>query len=133
MGSAAAMLTAVLWVPAMQTVTYDRNASPLSDNETKTEEVSVNDDREEVTHQPLPTAVKAIYMTSCVAGTPTFRQRLVDLIKETEINSVIIDIKDFSGTISFPPESDAWRPAWGVATCGATDMKEFIKEISMDI
>lgn len=132
LGSAVAMLTAVLWVPTIQTVTYDRNAPSLIDEVIGAEEVIVNDDREEVLHQPLPEQVKAIYMTSCVAGTTSFRQRLVDLIKETEINSVIIDVKDFSGTISFPPESDAWRPAWGKASCGATDMKEFIKELHED-
>lgn len=86
----------------------------------------VADDRAVVRHVPLPEQVKAIYMTACVAGTPSFRQRLVDLMATTEINSVVIDIKDYSGTISFPPESAAWRPAWEAAQCGARDMKEFI-------
>lgn len=84
------------------------------------------DDREVVTHVPLPVPTKTIYMTSCVAGTLSFREKLVALIEETEINSVIIDIKDYSGTISFPPESDAWKPAWQNARCGTSDMKAFI-------
>lgn len=131
-GSAAAMLTAVLWVPSMQTVTYERNASIVASDESKVDELSANEDREKIVHQPLPEEVKAIYMTSCVVGTPDFRQRLVDLIKETEINSVVIDIKDFSGTISFPPESDKWRPAWLAAKCGAADMKDFVKQLHED-
>ncbi len=87
------------------------------------------DDRPVVTHVPLPEQVKTIYMTSCVVGTPNFRQRLVDLIVETEVNSVIIDIKDFSGTISFPPESEEWQSAWHNSRCGARDMRDFIEAL----
>jgi hypothetical protein len=84
------------------------------------------DTREVVRHMPLPEQVKAIYMTACVVGTNDFRERLVKLIDETEVNSVIIDIKDFSGTISFDPISAAWQPAWAAAKCGARDMKNFL-------
>lgn len=87
----------------------------------------VPDDRPVVTHQPLPEQVKAIYMTSCVAGTPSFRTRLIELIRETEINSVMIDIKDYSGTISFPPENPAWQAAWDAARCGTRDMQQLIE------
>lgn len=80
-------------------------------------------------HVPLPKQVKAIYMTSCVAGTPSFREKLVALVKETEINSIIIDVKDYSGTISFAPTSAAWQPAWQNARCGARDMKDFIAQL----
>lgn len=85
------------------------------------------DNREVVKHVPLPEAVKSIYMSSCVVGTRDFRQRLIDLTNETEINSIVIDIKDYSGSISFPPVSDAWKPAWNQAECGARDMREFVK------
>ncbi|MFM2381482.1 MAG: hypothetical protein RLZZ76_249 [Candidatus Parcubacteria bacterium] len=89
-------------------------------------EVATVDTREVVQHVPLPLPTKTIYMTSCVAGTPSFREKLVTLIDETEINSVIIDIKDYSGTISFPAESPSWKGAWEEARCGTRDMKEFI-------
>lgn len=87
------------------------------------------DTREVVNHVPLPNEVKAIYMTSCVVGTTDFRNRLVKLIDETEINALIIDIKDFSGTISFPPTSPSWKPAWVSARCGTRDMKAFIASL----
>lgn len=90
------------------------------------EHIKIEDTREVVQHVPLPDQVKSIYMTSCVVGTPSFRQRLVDLIATTEINSLVIDIKDFSGTISFPPEHESWNGAWQAASCGSADMKEFI-------
>lgn len=80
-----------------------------------------------VKHVPLPEAVKAIYMTSCVAGTPSFRTRLVELIRATEINAVIIDIKDYSGTISFPAQSETWNAAWQNARCGTRDMPQLLE------
>lgn len=107
---------------------------PGLNEEAKPNDESPVDTREVITHVPLPEQVKTIYMTSCVAGTPSFRQKLVDLIATTEINSVIIDIKDFSGTISFAPVSPAWQPAWDSARCGAWDMKEFIATLhQMDV
>jgi hypothetical protein len=84
------------------------------------------DSRDVVQHVPLPDAVKAIYMTSCVAGTKDFRQKLVTLIDTTEINAVVIDVKDYSGTISFKPFASEWMSAWDASTCGALDMKEFV-------
>ncbi len=124
------ILAANFYLPDLLPIAYSVEESQA----TQSSEVSpaaepaapVADTRPVVNHVPLPEQVKAIYMTACVAGTPSFRQRLVDLINATEINSVIIDIKDFSGTISFPPENDAWKPAWQNAACGAHDMKELI-------
>ena len=93
------------------------------------EEKPILDTREVVEHIPLPEAVKAIYMTSCVVGTTDFRKKLVTLVDETEINAIVIDIKDFSGTLSFPPISPEWTPAWQEARCGTRDMKEFIASL----
>ena len=90
-------------------------------------EVEPVDTRTLISHVSLPPQVKAIYMTSCVAGTPSFRQRLVELIRSTEINSVIIDVKDYSGTISFPAQSEAWSSAWQNARCGTRDMPQLIE------
>src|SRR4051812_9571748 len=48
-----------------------------------------------------PVAVKGIYMTSWVAGTSRLRNKLVTLLDTTEANAVVIDVKDYSGRISF--------------------------------
>ena len=53
------------------------------------------------THIPTPTAVKALYMTSWVAGTPSLRSKVVSILDTTEANSVVIDIKDYTGKVSF--------------------------------
>ncbi len=88
-----------------------------------------SDQRPVVQHVPLPNQVKTIYMTACVAGTKDFRNRLIALIEDTEINSVIIDIKDFSGGISFPSTQAAWKAAWDHAPCGAPDMRQLVAEL----
>lgn len=135
-GAAAVLLVSGFFlVPEFTTVSYDTQ-NPEAKNviekiltQEDVPEPEPVDNREEIVHQPLPEAVRSIYMTSCVVGTPSFRQKLVDLIEETEVNSVIIDIKDFSGTLSFKPESAEWQSAWQESRCGAGDMKDFIAEL----
>ncbi len=124
-------------LPRFFTVTYDATTqaanivpttrideAPLRDSNKQS-----IDTRSVVQHVPQPDAVKAIYMSACVVGTPSFRSDLVALAKRTEVNSIMIDIKDYSGTISFPPTHPTWQPAWEAAPCGARDMKEFIASL----
>lgn len=53
------------------------------------------------THIETPDAVKALYMSSWVAGSNDFRNSLIKIIDETELNAVVIDIKDSTGRVSF--------------------------------
>ena len=55
-----------------------------------------------VTHIPTPSVVKAIYISSWVAGSPSIRDRLIKMVDDTELNAVVIDVKDSTGRISFP-------------------------------
>jgi hypothetical protein len=82
----------------------------------------------EVVHLPTPSPLKAVYMTSCVAATPSLRENLVTLINETELNSVMIDIKDFSGGISFEPETPQLKE-FVSDRCIVSDLPEFIKTL----
>lgn len=54
-----------------------------------------------VTHIDTPTPVKAIYVSSWVAATPSIMTKIITLIDDTEINAVVLDIKDATGRISF--------------------------------
>ncbi|MBX9889876.1 MAG: putative glycoside hydrolase [Amoebophilaceae bacterium] len=45
--------------------------------------------------------LKVIYMTSWVAAHQSLRADIVKFIKASEINAVVIDVKDYSGTVSF--------------------------------
>jgi hypothetical protein len=119
-------------LPRLTTVEYTAHPTEVTATTTTlgvVKEVPTTDTRKVVEHVPLPSAVKAIYMTSCVVGTPSFREKLVKLIDETEVNSVVIDIKDFSGTLSFLPASPEWKGAWDASSCGTRDMEAFVAEL----
>lgn len=80
-------------------------------------------------HIATPEHVRGIYMTQCVVGTPDFRQKLVDIAEKTEINTIVIDIKDYSGKIAFPSDDPALAPSVS-DKCGAVDMKEFVRSLN---
>jgi hypothetical protein len=60
--------------------------------------------RRVVTHVKTPEAVKAVYISSWVAGTKSFRDKIIKMIDETELNAIVIDVKDSTGWISFSME-----------------------------
>jgi len=78
-----------------------------------------------VTHVPTPEPLKAIYMTSWVGGTKDLRERIIDIVDETEINALVIDIKDYSGHIAFAVEDPLLREI-GASEERILDIKEFI-------
>lgn len=65
-------------------------------------------------------------MSQCAAGTPSFRENLTKLIDETELNSIVIDIRDYTGRIAFPTENPVLKDMVS-DECGANDMKEFVE------
>lgn len=81
-----------------------------------------------VTHVTLPKAVKGLYMSSWVAGTPSLRSKIVKDIERTEANAIIIDIKDYTGMISFVPNS-AHLQEIGCIDERIKDISSFIKEL----
>jgi hypothetical protein len=81
-----------------------------------------------VTHIPTPDSVKAVYMTSWAAGNAKFRRELFDLIDTTEVNAVVIDVKDYSGHISFPVNDPELKKT-GASEKRIPDVKEFISKL----
>ena len=55
-----------------------------------------------ITHMATPKELKAIYISAWTAGSAVPKNRIVELIDTTEINAVVIDVKDSTGYISFP-------------------------------
>jgi hypothetical protein len=78
-----------------------------------------------VTHIETPKSVKGIYMSGWVAGNEKMRTKLVNLIDKTELNSVVIDIKDYSGKISFNVENPKLKK-YNSSENRISDVKEFI-------
>lgn len=81
-----------------------------------------------VSHVETPEKVKAIYMTSWVASDRKWRAQLVRFIEESEINSVVIDIKDYAGEIVYPVETKELA-AFGSEGVRVPDMKEFVADL----
>lgn len=48
-----------------------------------------------------PAMVKGIYVTGWSAGSPKKIQSLIDLVRRTELNAIVVDIKDYSGFVSY--------------------------------
>ncbi len=103
----------------------------VTDNATTTVTAIVADTLPPVTHIQTPEPLKAIYVTACVAGTPSWRTRLAELVKTTELNALIIDIKDYSGTVSFKSKSPLLKDHAGTG-CRTNDMREFIETLHRD-
>lgn len=79
-------------------------------------------------HLPTPKPLKAIYMSQCVVGTPSFRDDLVKLVEDTELNAIVIDIKDYTGKIAFQTDNELLTGSVSDA-CGARDMRSFIERL----
>lgn len=122
LGLVGAIFLGYLFIPNFSNSTYVAQ-SDISDVR------GINKEKEivpEVLHLKTPEPLKAIYMSQCVVGTPKFRQDLVDLVNRTELNAIVIDVKDYTGYLSF--KTDNPKLAQSVSKkCGASDMNDFIK------
>ncbi|HXF82561.1 MAG TPA: putative glycoside hydrolase [bacterium] len=56
---------------------------------------------------PRPDVIKAIYLTSWSAATPSRVARALELLETTELNAVVIDVKDYTGAVAFRTGSPA--------------------------
>ncbi len=80
-----------------------------------------------VHHLKTPEVVRAAYMTSCIASGAGLRAPLLALVEESEINALVIDVKDYTGYISM----DLGNPEYptGGSSCFVKDMKAFLAEL----
>jgi hypothetical protein len=121
--------------PNIFSVTYENidetNNENISTNKENISNLKTEEEQQKnkISYVDTPDAVKTIYMSACVASTFTFKQDLVDLIEETELNSIIIDIKDFSGGISFDTENPVLKP-YVSKRCGASDMAGLVRTLN---
>lgn len=81
-------------------------------------------------HMNTPEPLKALYMTACYAATPHLREGLIQKIERTNANALMIDIKDYSGTIAFkthdPRFHDAWENGGG---CVIADLPGILEDL----
>lgn len=117
------VFTAMWFLPADH-ITYSSSgvSAVIVGTATTTEEVVIVP-----THIQTPEVVKAVYMTACVAGTPSLRTKMLSLFEGTELNSLVVDLKDYTGTISYASTKVA-VPSQGKG-CRIADLPEFINEL----
>lgn len=65
----------------------------------------------EIKKSYLPDYVRGIYLTASTAGSEELRKQLLTKIKDSRINTVVIDIKDYSGYILYDSQLPAVQNA----------------------
>lgn len=88
--------------------------------------VSVAEASSSVSHVPTPAAVKAVYMTACIGSGSALRNQVLDELKGSEINSIVLDLKDYTGTISYEQTQVAGPKGKG---CRIVDLPQFISKL----
>lgn len=95
----------------------DEHAATTTENETARPQSVVE-------HMAAPDPVKAVYMTQCYGGAPSLRANIIKLVDATELNAIVLDLKDYSGTVSFPS-----KIALEGKGCTISDFRDLIKEM----
>ncbi len=72
----------------------------------------------------IPDFVKGIYVSASTAGNAKQFDDLTNLVERTELNSMVIDIKDHHGNLAFIPESESLKAYIGQQT-PLGDLKDF--------
>ena len=54
--------------------------------------------------ESMPKAIKAVYSTGWVMGTPSLRKAMINSVKENGFNAIVVDIKDESGQLTYDSE-----------------------------
>lgn len=78
-------------------------------------------------YKKQPPIVKGIYVSRSISATPDLFESRLNICQETEINSMVIDIKESEGTIFF--EGIAAADEMGVSKDYIKDMKQFLKRL----
>lgn len=76
---------------------------------------------------PDPIEAKGIYLTAYSAANPTKRAQMIDLINSTELNTVVIDIKDYTGYVLYDTDV-ALANELGLETNRLGDVREIIDD-----
>ncbi|MFA6476610.1 MAG: putative glycoside hydrolase [Candidatus Paceibacterota bacterium] len=81
-----------------------------------------------ISHKKTPEPVKAIYMSSWIAGSKTAREKMLKKFEGTQINTIVLDIKDNSGEIVIKLNSPTLA-RYQSEEGRVSDIKEFVDEL----
>lgn len=113
-----ALLTVFMFGFSMMNKPFEEQNKYLLQNKDK---VVVNQKLEK------PKTVRGIYLTANSAGSESYRQELLVSLKDSKINSVVIDIKDYSGYILYNSELESLKKIDAIRT-RMKDTKKIIDE-----
>lgn len=92
----------------------------------KTKEMTGPDDQERA--KPRPVKVKGLYVTGFNAGSWEKLQPILQLVEETEINALVIDVKDVTGFLTYDSRLGQVQ-ALGADSDKIKDMKELVRQL----
>lgn len=75
-----------------------------------------------------PSVIKAVYMTGWSAGSNNYINYLNDIFKTTQVNAVVIDIKDVSGKVLYKTGNQEVRE-YGNYVKAIPDVKKLIRDL----
>ena len=89
-----------------------------------------------VTHIPTPEHVRGLYLSAWGAGSSALTNPIVEYIDNTELNAVVVDVKDYTGQVSFALEdygssTEKYRAVYqmGNQSKKITDVNALIKRL----
>jgi len=60
-------------------------------------------------HTPTPEEVRGVYVSSFTAADPELRAEIVAMVERTDLNAMVIDIKDAYGYLAFEPKRESFN------------------------
>lgn len=81
-----------------------------------------------VSHKPTPKPLRAVYMSSWIAGTKETRAKMLKRLEGTNINAIVLDVKDTSGKIVVKLDSPALAK-YESFDSRVPDIVEFVDEL----
>ncbi len=76
----------------------------------------------------VPTKVKGIYVTAPIAGNGDLLHSLIDLAEKTELNAMVIDVKDDQGRITYSMDSNMVKEIGAISNT-IPNMEELINNL----
>jgi len=123
-----------VWVHTVNTTNYINEVSSLSLSKAIKSHRIMKEKYEEYKslntsqHIEMPESVRAVYMSSWVAGTVSLRNKLIAFVDDSDLNAIVIDIKDSTGVISFNIE-DPLISSYGTTSNRISNIEELIADL----
>ncbi len=95
-----ALILGVILLFSQRSLFEIKSSEPVSLNQNIISESEINSDTNIDSDSNIK-IIKAIYLTSWSASKNSFIDYLIDIARSTEINAVVIDVKDFSGYVAY--------------------------------